>query len=41
MCEVCLAAATEHGEVVAGWTLIRATVDGHVMKAGQRRVHQR
>jgi hypothetical protein len=35
MCEQCVAEAVQHGEVLPGWVLIRASRDGNLMKAGQ------
>lgn len=35
MCEQCVTEATDHGEVLPGWILIRATRDGNIMQADQ------
>ena len=35
MCEQCVAEARDWGEVLPGWTLIRASRDGNTMKADQ------
>lgn len=35
MCEQCLAECEDHGSVVPGIFLVRATRDGHSMRAGQ------
>ncbi len=35
MCEQCMAETTNHGEPLLGVLLVRATKDGHQMKAGQ------
>lgn len=35
MCEQCVTEARDHGEVLPGWKLVRASRDGNIMKADQ------